>query len=991
MGRPAGTDVPPQTRQAGEHAGDERAADEPLAGEPGVNDELAPGIASPSGVSAVPESVVRAALLRMAYRRQPLSMLLAVAVCSIFGGLIWRFFPQATMLAWVGLIGVVLALRHVVGLAYARAGRPDTRVWHLLFVAGATASGASWSLGPVLLMPPAGHTESILLVMTMLSVSAVAVSGLSAMPPAMASYVVATLAPTIVAMFLTGGDVERTGALVVLAAMVSLLVVGRSANASLRTLLVAELSLSHSIHETNAARRRAEAASTSKTRFLANMSHELRTPLNAVIGAAQLLRTGQHDAEQQQNMVDAIQRAGTSLLGLVENVLDLSRIEVGQIDLRATDFDLVDCVESALQTAALQARTKRIGLACVIDPDVATWRLGDSGRLRQVLLNLIGNAVKFTEAGEIVVRVGRGAGPDDVVVRVTDTGIGIGAASLPHVFEPFRQADDGANRRFGGSGLGLAIVRQLVEAMGGSVSAQSRLGHGSCFEVRLPLPRAALAHVEPPPLGLSVAYVESHDASAKALDALLARLGCAATRCRDAGALRAWCVAPARVPSRAWVLVSSDDPGLADLLEHVVDVIDPTRVIAMSRTDWHDPAIDRDPTPATRSLIKPLRRAALFGRLSEQTPPPETDAVPPQLLLSDSDFDALTHVLVVEDDPLNQAIVRGLLEHAGYRVTAVGDGRSALDAVREQDFDVVLMDWQMPGMDGVQVTRRMRAGAAGPKGQELAVIALTANAFAEDRAVCLDAGMNDFLTKPVLAEHLIAAIERWAPARQERDAAGLASRPAQTNSAPTKVARTNAAPTTTTPTASTARPAPSTPTRTTPTPVTSAPATTTLPPSTAARGASAPIARAAQTPGNAPSPPSPDHAADDTTDQPPVFDRGVLALLPMIAAGTQPEYADEVIALYLSSTRETLGAIRAAAADGDTKTLTRGVHTMKSSSASVGALALSQVCARDEARLRAGEPPAPGLVERLQEAFELLEAELARRPAHAANEHGAVS
>jgi two-component system sensor histidine kinase BarA len=241
---------------------------------------------------------------------------------------------------------------------------------------------------------------------------------------------------------------------------------------------------------------RAEAASIAKTRFLANMSHELRTPLNAVIGAAQLLQAQDERSlaeaieplASQAHLVEVIRQSGLNLLGLIENVLDLSRIETGMLELSPEDFNLLDCVEAALATAAVPARVKGLAMACIVDAHLPLWRRGDPLRLRQVLLNLLGNAVKFTLQGEVVLRVEPGAGEGGLRFVVSDTGIGIGEGSLEHVFEPFRQADDGANRRFGGSGLGLAIARQLVEAMGGRIGVESRLGEGTRFIVELSLP-----------------------------------------------------------------------------------------------------------------------------------------------------------------------------------------------------------------------------------------------------------------------------------------------------------------------------------------------------------------------------------------------------------------------------------------------------------------------------------------------------------------------
>ncbi|MEQ1685674.1 MAG: ATP-binding protein [Burkholderiaceae bacterium] len=513
---------------------------------------------------------------------------------------------------------------------------------------------------------------------------------------------------------------------------------------------------------------RAESASVAKTRFLANMSHELRTPLNAVIGAAQLLQSHDAGAAAPSHLVEAIRSSGLSLLGLIENILDVSRIETGALELSPEDFNLLDCVDAAIATAAVPARIKGLQMACIADPALAGWRHGDPLRLRQILLNLLGNAVKFTLEGEVVLRVGPGAAPDAVRIVVSDTGIGISEASLPHVFEPFRQADEGANRRFGGSGLGLAIVHQLVVAMGGRVVANSVLGQGSVFEVELPLPVARQPHPEPAPLGEMVVYFEPHEASAQALAALLARLGCDAHRCRSPEDLRAWLAGPGADggADQAWLLAATDGVETWNALEDSLSRLDLQRVIGMTRHDLPTLETARGQLRMARNLIKPVLRSALACRLgasgdsrsgelaaaSGQTVPP----APPK------------HVLVVEDDLLNQTIVCAMLHNAGHRTSTARDGASALDQIGRERFDMVLMDWQMPDMDGLEVTRRLRAGAVGRSGKVVPIVALTANAFAEDRAACLAAGMNDFLTKPVLAASLEGAVLRWTAATPPR-------------------------------------------------------------------------------------------------------------------------------------------------------------------------------------------------------------------------------
>ncbi|TXC67242.1 response regulator [Piscinibacter aquaticus] len=510
-------------------------------------------------------------------------------------------------------------------------------------------------------------------------------------------------------------------------------------------LLAANRDLEQRVADRTAALRRekerAEAASVAKTRFLANMSHELRTPLNAVIGAAQLLQAREEqpaamdgaDAGSQLHSVEVIRQSGLNLLGLIENVLDLSRIETGTLELSPEDFNLLDCAEAALATAAVPARVKA-AMACIVDPRVPLWRHGDPLRLRAVLLNLLGNAVKFTLQGEVVLRVQPGPTPEALRLSVSDTGIGIDEASLAHVFEPFRQADDAANRRFGGSGLGLAIARQIVEAMGGRIGVTSRLGAGTVFEAELALPVLREAAGDAVRLGLDVAFHEPHDASAEALQTQLRRLGCRARRCEGVAELREWLDA---LPSAgadaasAWLMVALDGPEADALLELGVARLDSCHVIGMSSGESLRTEAMRQRLTMPRGLIKPVLRSSLVSRLGSAA----RDARSPVAERAPA-AEGERHVLVVEDDRVNQEIVCAMLRNAGYRTTTADDGAQALALLSCNDYDLVLMDWQMPDMDGLEVTRRLRIGAAGPRGRVVPIVALTANAFVEDRNAC---------------------------------------------------------------------------------------------------------------------------------------------------------------------------------------------------------------------------------------------------------------
>jgi two-component system sensor histidine kinase BarA len=503
---------------------------------------------------------------------------------------------------------------------------------------------------------------------------------------------------------------------------------------------------------------RAESASRAKTSFLANMSHELRTPLNAVIGAAQLLQQPAGGLDQAQ-LIDIVRHSGTNLLGLIENVLDVSRIEAGELPALRDDFNLADCLEAALTTAAVAARAKGVTACGIIDADLPTWCNGDAIRLRQVVLNLLGNAVKFTPRGEVVLHATRGAAPGAVRIAVRDTGVGIEPDKLSDIFEPFRQADEATTRRFGGTGLGLAISRRLVRAMGGDISVRSQLAHGSefVFEVVLAPPVTEIVAAEP--LMHDVLYHEPHPASAAALAALLERCGCRGTRVESPSDLQDWSEEKkAADPGRAlpWLLVSDESPRAGELLGLAQAWTEAGRLVLMvaAQRSAASPTKRHGPTP---DLLKPVLRGALVSRLGSRP----SSVLPADQVKVSGRPEAHGLVLVVEDDLTNQLIVGSMLRAAGHRVDVASDGSHALTLLRQHAYDVVLMDWQMPDMDGLAVTRLIRAGAVGAYGEQVPIVALTANAFAEDRTACLAAGMNDFLTKPVVSSDLLNVVGRW--------------------------------------------------------------------------------------------------------------------------------------------------------------------------------------------------------------------------------------
>jgi len=723
--------------------------------------------------SVATDERIRADLARLLQERLVRESLLGVWVhpilISVVLALAWPDAPHDLLIGWGGAV-VLTALARAAWIYVSTRRRLSEWVVRTGVRATVTLVAIAWGVGGALVLPIVPFETTALLLVILAGLIASALTTLAADPLSIRGFLAGIALPVLVSLAISDQNHHLAAAIVVAVFTLGMLIVARRAHITLvehlqvtARLAVSEEAAKQAEAVMREARDLAERVARARSAFLANMSHEIRTPMNAVLGFVELILDTELTTEQRRAL-ELVRSSSEALLMILNDILDYSKIEAEHLELEAIPFDISKVVHATASLLAVRAREKHLELLAEVDADVPRAVRGDPTRLRQVLMNLIGNAIKFTEQGEVVVSVG--ATQTDGTVRlsfaVRDTGIGIAPEHIGSVFKEFTQADSTMTRRYGGTGLGLAISQRLVKLMGGEIGVKSELGRGSEFAFSVTLPVESTSPARASALaalgGRRMLIVDDNQTNRRILREMLAAEGIkvdeASTAAEGLAALR-----KVRYDIAILDVQMPDMDGF-----QLATAVRGEKKIAKTNLLMLTSAGQRGDGERCRELgirgylTKPISRSDLLEALATVLAGSPEETGTPDVVTRHTIAESRTtlRVLLAEDNPVNQQVAVAMLVKRGHEVHVSSNGREAVDAVKERDYDVVLMDIQMPEMDGFEATHAIRAL---PKGKDLPIIGLTAHALSGERERCLSHGMTEYLAKPFKAHELFALVE----------------------------------------------------------------------------------------------------------------------------------------------------------------------------------------------------------------------------------------